>query len=195
MPPPPRVRTGRPRDADLTRRLLDGAVALVAERGYGKLNAEALAARTGAGKAAIYRRWPTMSALLADALDGVRLVPLPPATGSLRGDLVALLHPFTRPPGTEERAVAAALGLVHHDPRLREALDGALVAPLGDAVAEVCDREVRRGRPVTTLQRRLLLRVLQALWWERCSTPVPAMALPEVTALVDRVLLPAVQAP
>ncbi|GHE11462.1 TetR/AcrR family transcriptional regulator [Klenkia taihuensis] len=192
MPPTPRVRTGRPRDADLTQRLLDGAVELVAERGYSRLNPEVLAARTGAGKAAIYRRWRTMPALLTDALDGVRLVRTPPDTGSLRGDLAALLHPFTRSPDVLEQAVASVLGLAHHSPELRASLDRALVAPLREAVAAVCEREAGRGRPVAPAQRHLMHRVLQALWWERCGALVPPMPAPEVLALVDRVLLPLV---
>jgi AcrR family transcriptional regulator len=192
VPTTQRIRTGRPRDAELTQRLLDGAVALVAERGYTRLSAESLAARTGAGKAAIYRRWRTMPALLTDALDGVLLVRTPPDTGSLRGDLAALLHPFTRAPDVVEQAVASVLGLAHHSPELRAALDRVLVAPLRAAVAEVCDREAGRGHPVTPAQRYLLHRVLKALWWERCGALLPPMPAPEVLALVDRVLLPVV---
>lgn len=195
MPPTQRIRTGRPRDVDLTQRLLDGAVELVAERGWTRLNAEGLAARTGAGRSAIYRRWPTMPALLADVLDDVRLVATPPDTGSLRGDLAALLQPFTRPPDTLERAVASVLGLAHHSPELRAGLDRALVVPLREATAAVCDREAARGRPTTPAQRRLLGLVLQALWWERCGTPVPPIPPAEVLDLVDRVLLPAVRTP
>ncbi|MCO7222548.1 TetR/AcrR family transcriptional regulator [Klenkia sp. PcliD-1-E] len=193
MAPTPAVRTGRPRDLDLTRRLLDGAVDLVAERGYGELNAEVLALRTGAGKSAIYRRWPDMSALLADALGRVRLVEPPPATGSLRGDLVALVQPAVPPADVLQRAIGSVVGEARHDPRLRATLDRALVAPLAEAAALVCERESARGRLVDLARQRLLHRLLQALWWERCSAAGPALTPAEVDTLVDRVLLPVVR--
>jgi len=53
-----------------------------------------VAARAGTNKAALYRRWPNRTELLAAAIDR-RIVPLaakPISTGSLRGDVIAVLH-------------------------------------------------------------------------------------------------------
>lgn len=66
---------GRPRDPQLTGRLLTGALDLVAELGLDRFTADALALATGAGKAGIYRRWPNTELLLAEALRGCRPVP------------------------------------------------------------------------------------------------------------------------
>lgn len=187
------VRAGRPRDEELTRRLLAGALELVAAHGVRRLNAESLAEATGAGKAAIYRRWPSMSLLLVDALDGVELVGPPPDRGSLRGDLLALLESWNRPPSQHENVAAALLGRTHHDPELRACLVRLVVEPVDRAVATICEREAGRGTPVPATSQRLLQRVLQALWWERGSTAPDPLDRGELVDLTDRVLLPVVQ--
>lgn len=65
--------------------------------GYAALSLEAVAKRAGVGKAALYRRWPSKLAMVADRLCevGVEITPLP-QTGSLHGDVQALLLGFRR---------------------------------------------------------------------------------------------------
>ena len=183
---------GRPRDAALTHRLLSGALALGADQGLDRFNADALVAATGAGKAAVYRRWSTTEVLLGKAVGSCRPVPAGPDTGSLRGDLVALLAPWTRPLDRDERALAAVLGQARHSPELRAGLDIAVVQPLGLAVAAVVEQHGRRGHAVSGAQEALLLRLVTALWWERCTTDQSPATDAEVGLLVDRVLLPVV---
>ena len=81
---------GRPLSAELSEQLLAVAVDILAEEGWGRLNSDRVAARARAGKAGIYRRWPTMAAMARAAVGRFHLVPLPDDTGSLRGDLRAL---------------------------------------------------------------------------------------------------------
>ena len=45
------------------------AVEILADEGWGRLNSDRVAARARAGKAGIYRRWPTMAALARHALN------------------------------------------------------------------------------------------------------------------------------
>ena len=52
---------GRPLSAELSEQLLSVAVDILAEEGWGRLNSDRVAARAHAGKAGIYRRWPTRS--------------------------------------------------------------------------------------------------------------------------------------
>ena len=54
---------GRPLSAELSEQLVAVAVDILAEEGWGRLNSDRIAARARAGKAGIYRRWPTMAAL------------------------------------------------------------------------------------------------------------------------------------
>ncbi|WNG26712.1 TetR/AcrR family transcriptional regulator [Cystobacter fuscus] len=78
--------------ADVTAAITRALFRELAKTGYAALSIEAVAKRAGVGKAAIYRRWPSklemVSELLAEV--GTDLVDIPD-TGSLRGDVAALL--------------------------------------------------------------------------------------------------------
>ena len=89
---------------------------MLTENGYDATNMDDIAARAGAGKAAIYRRWASKAALLTDALVYWRpdlLTNDAPDTGSLAGDLDALVERV----GRNERA------LITNDLTLRVALE------------------------------------------------------------------------
>ncbi|WP_319432575.1 TetR/AcrR family transcriptional regulator [Mycobacterium sp. RTGN5] len=83
----------RRRGEVLEKALLDAAWAELTETGYDDLTIDAVATRAGTSRAVLYRRWPTKQDLvLAALLDRVRSDAVPtPNTGSLRGDVVALL--------------------------------------------------------------------------------------------------------
>ena len=90
LPTPSR---GRPRDPRRREAILSAAIALVAEVGYDRVTVDALAARAGVSKPTIYRRWPggkpeiVVEAIRAKRAEAGEL----PDTGTLRGDLLALL--------------------------------------------------------------------------------------------------------
>ena len=68
-----------------------------AAHGFRALSLERVATLAGVGKAALYRRWPSKVAMVADALETVGItITDAPDTGSLRGDVDALLMSFRR---------------------------------------------------------------------------------------------------
>jgi AcrR family transcriptional regulator len=80
--------TPRRRGAARTNELLQVTLDLAAEVGYAGLNIEAVARRAGVGKHTIYRRWPSKTALLLDALSRVWTTDLDyHDTGDVRADL------------------------------------------------------------------------------------------------------------
>ena len=84
----------RRRGEELEATILDAAWAEIIEHGYARLTMEGVAARAHTGKQVIYRRWTDRASL---AIAAVRhtlgpLVPEVPQTGSLRGDLLALMR-------------------------------------------------------------------------------------------------------
>src|ERR1700684_2389575 len=83
----------RRRGEELEAALLEAAWAELVEVGFGKLTMESVAARAKTGVAVLYRRWPRKDDLViaATASPG-RLTPGDiPDSGSLRGDMLALL--------------------------------------------------------------------------------------------------------
>ncbi len=183
---------GRPLSAELSEQLLSVAVDILAEEGWGKLNSDRVAARARAGKAGIYRRWPTMAAMARHAVGRFTLVSLPPEPGlSLREDLAALVDRWRRPLDREERAAASLVGAALHDEDLRAGLDEALVRPLAAAVTEIGARSAARGERLDPNRLALLGSVLEAFWWQRYTAGSDgAMPDEQVDRVVDEVLLP-----
>jgi AcrR family transcriptional regulator len=72
--------------------ICDAVFELLGEVGYDRMTMDAVATRARASKATIYRTWPDKPGLVAEALVS-RFGPTPdaPDTGSLRGDLMALM--------------------------------------------------------------------------------------------------------
>ena len=93
---------GRPLSAGLSEQLVAVAVDILADEGWGRLNSDRIAARARAGKAGIYRCWPTMAALAKDAVSRFSLVTTPEDAGSLRGDLIALTDRWSQPLDRQE---------------------------------------------------------------------------------------------
>lgn len=84
----------RRRGAELEDALLDAAWDELVENGYASFTIDAVAARAGTSRPVVYRRWPTRQELVRAtvARAGARDRPATPDTGSLRGDLIALLE-------------------------------------------------------------------------------------------------------
>jgi AcrR family transcriptional regulator len=185
---------GRPLSAELSEQLVDVAVDILAEEGWGRLNSDRIAARARAGKAGIYRRWPTMAALARHAVGRFRLVSVPDDAGSMRADLLALADRWTRPLDREERAAAGLVGAARHEGDLRAGLDDAIVRPLAAAVREIGARAAARGEPIDDARLPLLNSVLEAFWWQRYTAAGDgSMTHEQVRQVVDDVLVPLVE--
>ncbi|MER7465308.1 TetR/AcrR family transcriptional regulator [Streptomyces sp. NPDC097981] len=73
--------------------IFDATLELLAERGYDGLTIEAVARAAGVNKTTIYRWWPSKPALVRATVLHARALDISvPDTGSLRGDLVALVE-------------------------------------------------------------------------------------------------------
>ncbi|HQZ36716.1 MAG TPA: TetR/AcrR family transcriptional regulator [Ilumatobacteraceae bacterium] len=92
-----KVRRGRPRNEACTGEILEATLHLVAEVGIAGLTMDAVAAHAGVGKATIYRRWTSKEALMLDAWMVCVRKPSEPDTGTLQGDLEALMGGIDSP--------------------------------------------------------------------------------------------------
>ncbi|MGW0431720.1 TetR/AcrR family transcriptional regulator [Micromonospora sp. NPDC003197] len=103
------------------REIFDAALSLLAENGYERLTIEAVAEHSTVNKTTIYRWWPSKAALLGAALVGTPTLRFDvPDTGSLRGDLEALVEAvlalLTKSPAAD--IAVTALAAAAHSPEL-----------------------------------------------------------------------------
>jgi AcrR family transcriptional regulator len=145
MPRP--SRGGRPRDPSRDGVIRAAILRLLAEVGYGALTMDAVASEAGVGKATIYRRWRTKQDLVVDTISDLnRAEASPPDTGSLEGDLRAMLRSFvaviTGPTGA---ATLSLLSTVPHHPALAEAFRSGPIAVWQQAFQELFARAEQRG--------------------------------------------------
>jgi AcrR family transcriptional regulator len=135
---------GRPRDEARQACILDAALSLLAEVGYDRLTVEAVAARAGAGKATLYRRWSGKAPLVVDALRCTAGHEESwPDTGSLRGDLVAAVQKMAAfLTSTEGRAALGLLWAMQSDAELATAIRGSILV---DKEGQ-CDQLIERAR-------------------------------------------------
>src|ERR1700744_4599906 len=94
---PGRIRRRR-RGQELESALLEAAWDELVEVGFAALTMESIAARAHTGIAVLYRRWPNKGELVLAAIAHFgRAHPVEiPDTGTLRGDLLALLTAFSK---------------------------------------------------------------------------------------------------
>ena len=141
-------RRGRPRSEKARKAILEAAAELLLARGLGAVSMDAVAERAGVSKATIYRWWPSKEMLALDALLDWAAASAPTRdTGSLRGDLLALVRPFVReirrrPFG---RVIAALVTEAQSDPQFAEAYRTHFVEPRREAMRAAFARAAQRG--------------------------------------------------
>jgi AcrR family transcriptional regulator len=189
------MRVCRPLDPTRDARILDAVLELVAESGYVSTTIDAVAARAGASKATIYRRWRNKRELVLAAVNryqGTR-TSWSVDTGGLRSDLLAHAHRFAEVLGGFDGRLA--VGLVQaraSDPELIDELEtrfssGARLPP------EVVERAVQRGELTGSADHRLFEEVVASVMFMRWlwRLPLDAAFLEHV---VDRLVLPVLRA-
>jgi AcrR family transcriptional regulator len=140
-------RGGRPRDPSRDGVIRAAILRLLAEVGYGALTMDAVASEAGVGKATIYRRWRTKQDLVVDTISDLnRAEAATPDTGSIEGDLRAMMHQMvamiTGPTGA---ATLSLLSTIPHQPALADAFRNGPLAVWREAFAEIWSRAERRG--------------------------------------------------
>jgi AcrR family transcriptional regulator len=142
-------RRGRPRSETARKAILDAAAELVLARGLGAVSMDAMAERAGVSKATIYRWWPTKETLALDALyhEWDAVLPHPPQTGSLRGDLLSHLRPWVQVIGQRPyaRVIAALVTKAQTDPAFAEHYREHFLEPRRDHARAILQRAVERG--------------------------------------------------
>src|SRR3712207_1656382 len=140
-------RGGRPRDPSRDGVIRAAILRLLAEVGYSALTMDAVASEAGVGKATIYRRWRTKQDLVVDTISDLnRAEAAVPDTGSIEGDLRAMMHQMvatiTGPTGA---ATLSLLSTIPHQPALASAFRDGPLAVWRQAFADMWARAEQRG--------------------------------------------------
>lgn len=172
--------------------LLTVTLQVLSETGYDKLTVDQVVARAHASKTTVYRRWPSKAELVRAAVAHRTrgAFAIPPDTGTLRGDLLALAEMIVGVAGEYGRVIAGILAAGERSPRLRELLANDLYDQRRDQVQGVLRRAATRGEIAQQAISDDLWDVLPAYILFRSlldERPVPPATL---RALIDEVLLP-----
>jgi AcrR family transcriptional regulator len=187
---------GRKRDPSLDAKLLDAALDVLADVGAAGLSMDLVAARAGAGKAAIYRRWTSKAELIIDAVaqmkrNQVDLEHLPD-TGTLRGDLLALFKPQTNEERERRLKIMAALAsLLSQDKALADAANSAVVEPWAAAHRALMERAALRGEIPASADIHTLSQIIPSMAAFRSLVQRKSFDLAFLVSMVDGVVLPA----
>src|SRR3954469_2200940 len=159
---------GRPRDRTLDARILEQVLVLLGSHGYAGLTLDELAARSGVAKTTILRRWPSKAAVAAAGVELLALQSVDvPDSGTLRGDLHALLHgaaeTFARGRG---QFVPRLLREAGHHPEIADLLD-AVLHTRRQAYRRVLARAIARGELDPSVDQELLIDLLIGPIWTR----------------------------
>lgn len=146
----------------------------LARSGYARMSMDAVARRAGVGKAAIYRRWPSKPAMVAQFIEEVGAeLAAAPDTGSLRGDVAAFLaataallrHPLA------SRIVPDLHAEMARDRELARAIRTDVQERRRERGAEILRRAIARGEVPPDVDVDLALDVLPGpLYWRLIVT-------------------------
>ncbi len=136
-------RPGRPRSEEADTAVLQSTLELLAEHGVHGFGMETVAQKAGVAKTTVYRRWPNKNELILDALVHLKGAPEPPATGSVRGDLLQIVTRMRDQPraDTGARIIRHIMAEQECCPELVVQFRDRIVRPR----RELCHNVLRRG--------------------------------------------------
>jgi AcrR family transcriptional regulator len=187
-------RLGRKRDASRDADLLDAALEVLAEEGYVGMTMDMVALRAKAGKATMYRRWPSKAELVQEALARLKSTAVEqklPDTGTLRGDLLALYKPQSLEESERTLKVFAGIASISHDPRFSDTVTDLMVTPWAEAHRALMLRAQARKEVSADADIATLSKVVAAVAGFRTIVERKPFTREFLVTLIDSVLLPA----
>jgi AcrR family transcriptional regulator len=188
---------GRKRDHTRDPEILDAALEVLAETGYDGMTIDMVAARAKAGKATMYRRWPSKSELVLDAVTCMKTGDIDfdrlPDTGTLRGDLIAMIKaPSIKDSETKLKIMAGLVSMLTRNPELADAANAAMVEPRAAVNRIFFNRAIERGEISSDCDIETLSLVAPSMAAYRVLIMRKPVDRAFLLSLIDGVLMPAV---
>jgi AcrR family transcriptional regulator len=170
----------------------DSVFELLAEVGYDRMTMDAVAARAHVSKATIYKTWQDKPALVAEALaHHFGDSPQPPDTGSLRGDLLALMTAACQVSNSVDgEVVAGVMTAAARNPVLARTMRETMYEKKHAVHEAVIGRAVQRGELDPATDPHLLHEVLHSMVLARRLEICDSLDEQFARHVVDDVLLP-----
>ena len=194
-----KLSTPRPRvEGDREDEILEATLELLLEVGYDRLTMDAVARRSHASKATLYRRWDGKPSLVVDAMVRAKQAPVVERhdTGTLRGDLIST---FCGAHGMAHSEATGMLGSVitalASDPEFASLFREAFIAPKIKVSQAIYARAIERGEIPADVDVDIIAPALAGILLHRSFVlgVVPDDAA--VERAIDHVILPAVRHP
>lgn len=194
------AKIGRKRDANRDADILQATLEVLAEAGYAGMTMDMVAARAQAGKATVYRRWASKPDLVIDAVAHMKRGMVDrdnlPDTGTLRGDLIALIKPQSLADEERRLRIMSSLSaVVTQEPALAGAIDAAVHAPWVEAYEVFFDRAIARGEITAPAHFAELTHIVPSMAAYRVIMQLQPVTREYLINLIDGVLLPALCCP
>jgi AcrR family transcriptional regulator len=143
----PPGRRSRRASSEVEEAILTATLEILDEAGFEDLTIEAVAARAGVAKTAVYRRWPSKIPLVVDALTRSRPELVIPDTGDLGTDMIELWKSVTdRGWRSVERLLPVVTGYLTSDDDLLADLRDRYFQPRLEAMHTMIARAAARGQ-------------------------------------------------
>ena len=155
-----------------------------------------VATRAKAGKATLYRRWASKSDLVLDAVACMKSKDLDlqtlPDTGTLRGDLVAMVRPPNiRDAERKLNVMTGVISMIARDPEMAAAAQEAIVAPRAAANRVLFPRAIERGEIAADVDLDTLSMIAPAMAAFRTLILRKSPDREFLVGIIDNVVLPA----
>lgn len=180
---------GRPRSDEAHESILSATVELLAEKGPSDLTMQGIASRAGVGKSTIYRRWDSKEEVVMAAFEAfVESIPTPD-TGSIRGDLRALLGETARRYKTPVgQAILGLIPELSRNEHLAELLRNDVLPDRRATVQAVLERARSRGELRSDVDIELIIDLLYGPLIYRLQVTDDAVDGSFIDALIDAAL-------
>jgi AcrR family transcriptional regulator len=183
----------RPRiEGEREQEILDATLDILAEVGYDRLTMDAVAARSKASKATLYRRWNGKPALVIDALISEKEPLTDTDTGTLRGDLLATYCGMGGMTDPRQMAVLGSLiTAVTRDPEFAEAFRRDFIGPKAAINDRIFERARQRGEVSEGVDLDVLAPCLPGIVLHRLFILGQQPTEELIGQIIDQVIIPA----
>ena len=189
-------RLGRKRDHTRDPEILEAALDVLAETGYDGMTIDMVATRAKAGKATLYRRWSSKADLVLDAVVCMKSRDIDldalPDTGTLRGDLIAMIKtPSIRESERKLKVMAGIASMIARSPELAVAAQNALVEPRASVNRIFFRRAIERGEIPADADVEQLCMISPAMVAYRVLMLGKPVDREFLVSTIDKIILPA----